>query len=864
MLGAAFATLATLGGCGSDPEQPEIVDVFEDVGLWCKSPDVVQISSADFYAVSADEQAKLDAAKATAKAQAEVDAGADWNEAAWEEDFKYEDLDLYAVLGLTLEEQERQAVAKEEARAFQVEQGQDAIRGDDFDTWFDAWFATVPPASYLGPSQRLNRAVNASTPEMDGDEICYTPPLSCPNYKAIDESGTYDCVIPPQNPIDGAPPAEYVAGAGEAVAFYRNANHVLGADNSALYENIVIHTWNNDDCTAYADDSISASWGISGAELAGIDNNYGAYWIVNLVDEPSNCANIIFNDVKTGKKISDSDLTMPLGSASDVTLHNVDKNAYADDAFPPNNLDGLLIINQHPYFGAEASSGLKACGWGLAPDASGEKCLGEELTGDLACPAGSIAVGVGTEDIASKCVLEFEPDSTDLFIKGGFNGWSATDDAKFTYAGNGMYQLNYTYTTEEECTVVVATDDVEGEDCIDNHDFKVADADWSEPATFGSIKGGDQSGVGKTITMTVGAGVGQNMKVEMGKDKLYQYLVDASDVTSVKFTINEVPVDAFPMLNIGTKTIAFDYTSDGKYLAVVVLAAENNTFTISDPDNGAIGTDNIMATDTPKALEAGGGSLSFMSAAAEYYFTLDLSDAAAPKLEIVKGAPWGANTVYIRGSINGWSAPADDQMVWDAGSESYSVIYGLEAGGDHQFKFAVADWSTVNLGFGDVSFSGDADAITVTNAGGNMGLNVAKSSTYQFNVSFDGAGKEVVKVSEAPLYLPGTVSSTGWAFGTGNQLTFMPTDSGNAAEASHVYSVEIDYVGGATEFKVADAGWGGNFGYDFGAESDVNIVLGEALPLKKGGANLKLDIPAGTYIFSFYDGVNKTMTVTAK
>jgi hypothetical protein len=870
MLGAAFATLATLGGCGSDPEQPEIIDVFEEVGLWCKSPDIVDISSADFYPISAQEQADLDAAKAVAKAEAEADAGADWDAVAWEADFKYEQLDLYAILGLTIEETERQAIAKEEARAFQIEQGQDVIRGDDFDAWFEAWFANVPPASYLGPSQRLNRAVNASTPEMDGEEICYTPPLSCPNYKAIDESGNYDCIIPPQNPIDGVPPAEYVAGAGEAVAFYKNANHVSGEDNSALYENMVIHTWNNDDCTAYADDSISSGWGISGAELAGIDDNYGAYWIVNLVDEPSNCANIIFNDVKNGKKISDNDLTMPLGTASDITLHNVDKNSYADDGFAPNSLDGLSIINQHPYFGAEASSGVKSCGWGLEPDASGEKCLGEALTGDLACPAGTIAVGVGTEDIASKCVLEFDSVNTELFIKGGFNGWSATDDAKFTNNGGGKYQLLYTYTTEEECVVVAATDDVEGEDCIDNHDFKVADDAWSEPASFGSIKGGEQSGVGKTITMTVGAGVGQNMKVEMGKDKLYQYLVDASNVAAVTLTINEVPVAAFPKLMIGTQTVAFEYSDNGMYTATVNLEAEANTFTIADADNdfaiGAVGTDNIMTVDTEKMLEDGGGSLSFTSAQAEYYFNLDLSDVTMPKLEIVKGAPWGTNTVYVRGSINGWGVPGADKMIWDADAESYSVIYGIEAGGDHQFKFASEDWSSVNLGFDDVTFSGDADAVTVTNVGGNMGLNVSKSSTYLFNVSFDAMGKEVVKVSEAPIYLRGGVTASSWGADAGNQFTFMPTDAANTAEASHTYTIEVTYAGGENEFKVADANWGGSFGYNYGAAdgASADIVLGEAFPLAKSNNNMKLDIPAGTYIFTLFDGENKTMTVTAK
>ena len=163
---------------------------------------------------------------------------------------------------MTLEEKARQVIAKEEALAFKVEQGQDIIYGDDFDAWFETWFAAIPPANYLGPSQRIERSVNETTPAMDGDEICYTPPLSCPNYKVIDETGTYECIVPEINPIRGIPLPEATAGLDEAIVFYRHEDHVEEGDNTALYENVVIHTWNDDAkvCTSYQEDSI-ASWG---------------------------------------------------------------------------------------------------------------------------------------------------------------------------------------------------------------------------------------------------------------------------------------------------------------------------------------------------------------------------------------------------------------------------------------------------------------------------------------------------------------------------------------------------------------------------------------------------------------------------
>jgi hypothetical protein len=127
VLASAIAVTLALGGCGSDQEQPEITNIFEETGLWCKLPAVVDIASPDFYPVSALEQADLDAAKNIAKMAAQAEAGDSWDEAAWDADFKYEDLDLYGILGLTLEEQERQATAKAEAREFQISQGQDVM-----------------------------------------------------------------------------------------------------------------------------------------------------------------------------------------------------------------------------------------------------------------------------------------------------------------------------------------------------------------------------------------------------------------------------------------------------------------------------------------------------------------------------------------------------------------------------------------------------------------------------------------------------------------------------------------------------------------------------------------------------------------
>ncbi|MGL1958053.1 MAG: hypothetical protein OCD00_12140 [Colwellia sp.] len=870
ILSAIVAVSASLTGCGGDDALPEKVDVYKDDGLWCKSPDIVQIASPDFYPLNTEEQSAYD----TARDAAQVEAGDDWDETVWIATFNF-----YNIFDLTLEEKERQVIAKEDARAFKIEQGQDIIFGDDFDQWFDDWFDNVPAIDYLGSSTRLVKSVNGTTPEMNGSEICYTPPVSCPNYMEVDISGAESCIVPLLNPILDAPEPVRLAGANEAVAYYRHTDHVEGeiAANRELYKNIVIHTFNENDCIAYQETSISA-WGFNSSDAQnenGYDDNYGWYWVLKTLDDATKCGNIIYNDTKTGKKISQTDLVMPLGGSDDIAFHNLDKNSYAHDDFPTNSFDGMLVTNQHPFFGASASGGTKSCGWGTSIDELGEFCLGQALE----CPDGYVAVGVGTVDIASKCVGIFDPATTGLLIRGGFNGWDGDNDpnSTFTYVSGGQYRLNHT--TTSDCVLVdpVEASDgveaVEGEDCVVAQQFKVADKEWLEPSSFGGILGGDTAGVGKTITMTVGSGVGQNMSVDfaasMDNDKIYQFLVNAADPTSVTLTINDVPVAAFPMLMIGDESVELVYAGNNQYVKRMTLTAETHSFTIADPDaEFALGAadNNVIELDTPYSLVVDGTeALSFTpDSAAEYDFVLDFNE-AEPMLTIKPALPFGTDKVYIRGTVSGWGDPAteDDEILWNADNRSYSVIYGLEANVEQQFKFASQAWDGAKYDIG-------ADQLTFSENGlplsgdGNIAVTPAKSTSYQFSISYL-TDEPTVMVQEAPLYLRGGITGTGWGADDGNQLMFVPTTPGNSSSASHIYSLEVNYGGGAAEFKVADGDWGGNFNYNYGVEvADTAVELGVALPLVNSNNNIKLDIPAGTYIFSFEDSVTKTITVTLK
>ncbi len=857
----ALATTAVLYGCGGDDAINKTV-VYDDnnkTGLWCQNPDIVQVVDADFHPLSSSE---INALKAAAMAR----DGAGFNEAAFNAySYDFDGIDLFAVLGLTKSELARQAVAKAEARQFKIDQGQQDIFGDGFDAWFDGWFASVPLNDYLGKSERLAKASRgfalSLTSANNNQEICYTPPASCPNYQVPDDSGQYTCITPEDNPLaDIQQPVSYSAPTGVAAIFYRHANHVENGDNTEVYRDLTVHTWNDPDCTAYKDDS-TTDWGV-GKPAAGIDPIYGIYWTMNLADSPDQCGNVIvYNRVTGGKRISEADLRLALGNSG--TFVNIDKMSYLQDGIVPNNYDGRLYANQHPLVGA-AAGGAKACGWGTALNESGEACVGQSL--DNQCPDGTIAVGVGQEQIASKCIELFDPASTTLYLRGGFNDWGTAN--QLSYVGN-QFRLNLNYASHPGG----ATADEEG---TVNHGFKVADADWSDATTFGAIKDGDTPGVGVTAQLTAGNGVGQDMFVKFAENKIYQFVLDVADPAAVKLTVNDVPVAAFPQITLGSADAEnFEYSGNGVYFYQTNLEAGTVTVTIADDSSnfalgGAAGASDLVQ-DQPLALVNGGLPLSFTAANANVYnFILDLSDTDTPSFKVEQAAPLGLLPVFIRGTMTGWGdpAPTEDEIVYNPANRTYSVIYGLEAAsGDdkHQFKFASQAWGgPVDLGPDAFTFSTDPDALPLV-AGGNIEVQPPKSTSYQFQISYAEGPVGVLKVSEAPIYIRGGIYGSGdWAADETMRLNFIPTNPGKPDEAGHVYSSVVT-TSGTGFFKIADFDWGGAYGFNYGAATDgVQVVLGEPLQLIGGGDSKDIGFqhPAGQYLFSF-DDVTKQLTVTA-
>lgn len=150
----------------------------------------------------------------------------------------------------------------------------------------------LPPASVVAP---------APTPAPAPPAV--ETPLECESPQLLNAAGDA-CVMPEPvvTPQDN-----------EAIIFYNRAN--------GDYEGWVLHLWNNDVCPATVVEP--TNWP-DGPSVAGIDPNYGGYFIIPLLEGHSNCMNFIVHDAAGTKDISQQDLLMDLtGSRMIWTLSGI-------------------------------------------------------------------------------------------------------------------------------------------------------------------------------------------------------------------------------------------------------------------------------------------------------------------------------------------------------------------------------------------------------------------------------------------------------------------------------------------------------------------------------------------------------------
>lgn len=193
---------------------------------------------------------------------------------------------------------------------------------------------------------------------------------------------------------------------------------------------------------------------------------------------------------------------------------------------------------------------------------------------------------------------------------------------------------------------------------------------------------------------------------------------------------------------------AMSYDGDGVYSVSITVAAGDYEFKVASADWSTVdfGSSAQQVTlGAAKTLSRGASNLKVtFPKTSTYTFTVNAANPEAPQITVAEFVPFGATTVYLRGSMNGWSENSPLQY---EGAGVYSLTVNLAAA-DHEFKIASADWSTVDFGAADQNVTLGADK-TLTARGANMKLQITEQADYKFSLNAANPGAPVLKVVKA-------------------------------------------------------------------------------------------------------------------
>ena len=227
---------------------------------------------------------------------------------------------------------------------------------------------------------------------------------------------------------------------------------------------------------------------------------------------------------------------------------------------------------------------------------------------------------------------------------------------------------------------------------------------------------------------------------------------------------------------------------------------------------------------------------------------LDASDTSAPTLLVTDGRPYGAATLLVRGTMNGWSDIETDPMVL-TGVSDYIAVVDLAAGTTYEFKIATADWETVNLG------AATADDITVSlgtavnlapGSQDNFFVTIADAGSYVFVVNASDPDAPTLTVRNQELFAGSTVLLRG-------DMNDWDESTPLAYNGDGSYSVTVALTANVNPygFKLASADWST---VNLGATSvgTTMVTIGQALDLLQGSQdNLSITIDTdGNYLFT--------------
>lgn len=350
-------------------------------------------------------------------------------------------------------------------------------------------------------------------------------------------------------------------------------------------------------------------------------------------------------------------------------------------------------------------------------------------------PAHTIAVfvqnqgaeqGAGLSAFATAGAPDVVPyGDTVVYLRGSMNGWG--QDTPFSYEGQGIYRTTFTL---EEGT---------------EYQFKIAEADWSNPNLGGPD--GESDVVGEGVTYAL-APSNNNLKFTPDATALYEFIFDAVDTANPTLLVRkdnpyfgtEVYVRG-GMNGWGTGN-PLTYAGNKMFTANFDVAVGDYEFKVASEDWSTVDHGAVEDTDAARNLAVGstldanlsGGPNFRLSIDSEeaYQFTLDVSG-EVPVIGVFKAEFFGATPVFLRGGMNGWGTA--DQLTY--ADNAYSVSIAISAG-IVEFKVASDDWAAVNAGAVD----GDNRDVTLgqplmmlQGSNDNLRFDAPETGSYTFTVT---------------------------------------------------------------------------------------------------------------------------------
>lgn len=202
--------------------------------------------------------------------------------------------------------------------------------------------------------------------------------------------------------------------------------------------------------------------------------------------------------------------------------------------------------------------------------------------------------------------------------------------------------------------------------------------------------------------------------------------------------------------------------------------------------------------------------------------------------------PYGGTTVYLRGVNGDWDATTPFSY---KGNNLYSVTVELTADTENSFKFADAEYSTVNFGAtsAEDSVIVEGEPKTMAASNDNLSFTASVNGAYVFSVDATDTSAPVITVSNEEPFAGRTVyvrgSMNGWE----------ATDA-LAYDGQGIYVASMDLTAGEYNYKVADIDYDA---VNFGSNGTASAV-GDYVALESPGNDITITIPTdGTYIFNF-------------